>query len=500
VFRCDFHEEFSVKHAFSGVLLALALSLPAAAAAEPERHQRENVLGTSFEMIVVDASAQEVDAAVAAALAEIARLDAVLSVWKDDSELSRFNRSEGAQELSDDLRAVLGLCEQWRAKASRAFSCRLGDLLQTWRAADGGESIPDRAEMRKRANEINRAVFDATSKEALVRPAAVRFETDALAKGWIIDRVLEKAKAAAPKAIGIKIDIGGDAVYWGESAVGKPWRVAVADPLKTRDNSGFIATLDLRSRAIAASGHGSRGFEIARKHYSHILDPKEGWPVAYAPSAVVVARDAVTADALATALTVMPVRAGLDLVDHLPDVEALIVTEAGASFVSQGWHALLSADTRSETGWPSDFSFTVDYEIPKIDATNYRRPYLAIWIATKDGNALNQLLVLGDSSRWLQELPLWWRRHGRRNESSISGIARPTRRAGSYSVDWNGRDDQGKAVAPGDYVLHVEAAREHGAHETLELPFTLSNEPFRAERRGESEIGRVSLRFESSKQ
>ncbi|ANB18385.1 DUF2271 domain-containing protein [Dokdonella koreensis] len=484
-----------MNHALRGVLAGLALILAVPSSAEPALRQRENVLGTSFEMAVAGVPDDEVDRALAAALAEVARLDAVLSVWKDDSELARYNASTGAQAPSPDLRTVLRACERWREKTGHAFSCRLGSLLARWRKADGGETLPDRAELRTLARAIDRAAVDLAGDGPVPRPEGLQWETDALAKGWILDRALERARAAVPAATGIRIDIGGDAVYWGEPAAGTAWRVAVADPRQPRDNGGHIATLTLRSRAIAASGHGSRGAQIGRRHYSHVLDPKDGWPVAYAPSAIVVADDAATADALATALTVMPIRAGLDLVEGLPGVAALVVTETGTPFVSSGWAALLDGDSRSDPAWPAGFAFAVDYEIPQQAAAEYRRPYLAIWIAARDGTPVRQLLVLGDSARWLRELPTWWRRYGRRDESAIHGIARETRRPGRYSVGWDGRDDRGRAAAAGDYVLVVEAAREHGGHELVELPFTLSARPIALERSGAAEVGRIQLRL-----
>lgn len=481
-------------HAFRGVLAALALALAVPAPAEPSLRQRDNVLGTSFELAVAGVPEADVDRALAAALAEIARLDGVLSVWKDDSELARYNAATEPRSVSPDLRTVLRACEHWREKTARAFSCRLGSVLARWRAAAGAAAPPDRAELRRLARAIDRAPVDLAA-ERVARPAEIAWETDALAKGWILDRALDQVRKAVPAATGIRIDVGGDAVYWGAPAAGAAWRVAIADPQRPADNGGAIATLALRSQAIAASGHGGRGIEIARKRYSHIVDPKEGWPVAYAPSAIVVAPDAASADALATALTVMPIRAGLDLVESLPGVAALIVTEAGTPFASSGWAALLSEETRSDPAWPAGFSFAVDYEIPQQAAAEYRRPYLAIWIAGTDGTPLRQLIVLGDSTRWLRELPTWWRRYGRRDESAIHGIARETRRPGRYTVTWDGRDDRGRAVAAGDYVLVVEAAREHGGHEQLQLPFAVSTGPVDVERSGSTEVGRVHLSF-----
>lgn len=477
-----------------GRLFALLLGLAGGAdAAEPVRFQREDVLGTSFEMTVEDtpASAQ---AALDAALAEVRRLDGLLSTWRPDSELSRFNASTAPQALAPEVREVLQLCEQWREQTEGMFSCRLGGLIERWREAARSGELPQRADMRAQAVAAAQAAFDPGASGPLRRPAEVRFDVDGLAKGYIIDHALARARAAAPKARAIKIDIGGDAVYWQVSGNDPPWRVAVADARHPRDNGPAVAVLELHSRAIAASGHASRGFQVGRRWFSHIIDPFSGWPVQFAPSATVTADDAASADALATALSVQPIRDGLQLAGRLPGVESLILSDTGIAFVTPGWHALLAADSGGASHLRADERLVLDYEIPTQDVEHYRAPYLAIWISRPDGEAVRQLLVLGDRSHYLAELPQWWRSYGRDDISAISGIARPTRMPGRYSVAWDGRDDQGRAAAGGDYVVHVEAAREHGGHEVLELPFALDQRhAVHAQRHGASEIGRIML-------
>lgn len=477
-----------------GRLFALWMAAACASSAdasEPQRYQREDVLGTSLEMIVVEADVAQADAALAAALREIHRLEAVLSTWKNDSELSHFNASQGPEKASIDLRRVLSLCEAWRQRTQGAFSCRLGSLLDTWRAAASSQPavLPDRATMRKQARKIASLEFEIT-RGPLPHLPGLNWQVDGLAKGYILDRAMEKARKAAPKATGIKLDIGGDAVYWGYAQGQAPWRVAIADPNAPRDNANAIAMLELRSLSIASSGHRTRGFRIGRRHYSHILEASEGWPADYAPSATVVAPDAATADALATALSVMPISDGLTLVESLPGVEAMVVGDRGVPFASSGWHALLS-------GEPAVFRIEkveVDYEIPARPGADYRKPYLALWVTTPAGEPVRQLLVLGDRSRWLRELPQWWRRYGREDEAAVHGIARPTREPGKYALSWDGRDDYGRMLAPGRYVLQVEAAREHGGHEVLALPFELDRGAAAHETTGTSEVGRVSLR------
>lgn len=476
-----------------GIGLWLALVSPAVMAA-PVQAQREGVLGTSFEMQVEGDGARGARA-VDAALDEIIRLERELSTWDDDSALSRYNDGRlPADRLPDAVVDVLTQCERWRVETDGAFSCRLGGLIAQWRQADADDRLPERAALRRQARALS--ALPAPAKGVLDPAAGLRFDVDGIAKGYILDRALARARRVAPKASGIRIDIGGDAVYWGHPEGRDAWRVEVADPKRPIDNQPGIAQVQLASQAVAASGHHSRGYVIGRRHLSHILDPQDGWPLSYAPAATVIAADAATADALATALTVMPIRDGIALVDRIEGAAALLVSDAGIPFASARWPAALAEDE----GAPPLFvpAILIDYEIPAIDADRYRKPYLAVWIEHEDGRAVRQLHVLGDRSRWLSELPRWWRHYGRNDPAGALGIARPTRAPGRYTLAWDGRDDRGRPMPAGRYVLRVEAAREHGGHEDIALPFPLGGTTSPLRHQGQAEIGRLLLRYDKT--
>jgi thiamine biosynthesis lipoprotein len=476
-----------------GVGLWLVLASPALIAA-PLQVQREGVLCTSFEM-QVGGDDRHASRAVEAALKEIERLERQLSTWRDDSALSRYNTgSLPAERLPEAVGEVLAQCEHWRRETNGAFSCRLGALIAQWRQADTSDQLPERAALRRQARAL--AALPAPTRGVLDTAVGLRFDVDGIAKGYILDRALASARRAAPKAAGIRIDIGGDAVYWGHPEGRDAWRVDIADPKQPIDNQPGIAQVRLASQAIAASGHHSRGYVIGRRHLSHILDPQEGWPLSYAPAATVIAKDAATADALATALTVMPIRDGIALVDRIDGAAALVVSDAGISFASARWPAALDVDAGAD---PTPLaSVLVDYEIPAIAADRYRRPHLAVWIEREDGRAVRQLHVLGDRSRWLSELPRWWRHYGRNDPAGALGIARPTRAPGHYTLAWDGRDDRGEPMPAGRYVLRVEAAREHGGHEDIALPFPLGGATAPLQHQGQTEIGRLVLRYDKT--
>lgn len=476
-----------------GMVLCLALAGPAMAS-EPAAAQREGVLGTSFEMQVAG-DGKRAQRAVDAALAEIARLEAQLSGWRDDSALTAYNQGRlPTQRLPAAVADVLALCERWRRETQGAFSCRLGGLIAQWRRAGETQRMPERADLRRQARLLTS--LTPPSQGPLDPTAGLRFDVDGIAKGYILDRALERARHAAPAAVGIRIDIGGDAVYWGQRARGEDWSVDVADPKRPLDNQPGIARLRLRSQAIASSGHHSRGHTIGRRSFSHILDPSDGWPVSYAPGATVVAADAASADALATALTVMPIRDGIALADRIDGVAALVVSDAGIAFASARWPGVLAAADAGPAA-TANGRIEIDYEIPAVATDRYRQPYLAVWIEDEDGRAVRQLHVLGDRARWLSELPRWWRHYGRNDPAGALGIARPTRAPGRYTLAWDGRDDRGAAAPPGRYLLRVEAAREHGGHEDAALPFALGAGAVSLHHQGSSEIGRIALRSDA---
>lgn len=454
--------------------------------------QREGVLGTSFEM-QIEADPDTAQAALDAVLGEIAELDAQLSRWREDSVLSAFNRSSRPMSLPAPVAEVLEACEQWRQRTGSAFSCRIGALAERWREAQTQGVMPVRSELRRLARAIDALALAPASGGRQSRPDLLRIDADGLAKGYVLDRALRVAREAAPGAVGIRIDIGGDAVYWGHPTDGAHWTVGIADPRAPADNAELPMRLMLQSQAIASSGHHSRPLQIGRRRFSHILDPRTGWPLVYAPSAIVVAPDALQADALATALTVMNLRDGLDLVNRLPGVEALVASDAGVHFASTGWHTLLQEPASEPRALHQGKRMRIEYRIPDLGGERYRKPYLAIWITDGEGAPVRQLLVLGDRARWLSELPQWWRHYGRNDDRGLHGIARPTRAPGHYSLDWDGRDDSGRSLPVGEYFVHVEAAREHGDHELMRLPLHLASHPLRLQARGAREIGDIRI-------
>lgn len=466
---------------------SLALSAGMASAAG-FRHHQDYVLGTSFDFVASTTSQSSGQRALAAALGEIARLDPILSNWRSDSELAALNASTRFQ-ASPDLFAVVERAERARELTRGNFSPRLGALSARWRAARHAPPSANELQSLAHAAEEARVTLDAYTR-TIERPDDVRFDLDAAAKGYVIDRALQAARDAAPDVQGFMVNIGGDIATWGDDPTGHAWRIGVAAP-GIADNAAPTHMLALSGNAVAVSGPGARDLEIGGAAYSHLI-AANGAAARENRHAAVIAPTAEQADALATALAVMPAEEGLALINAIPGTAAQIVDARGQTLHSDAWSQFAQA-CQAAAPWPDQFAVSISFEVPRVaDST---KPYIAIWITNAQGQLVRTLLVIGDKPRWRESNYVFWRRVERNDLAGINAIARPSRAPGRYDVVWDGRDNAGNLVPQGQYNLNVEAAREHGSHNFQAIPLTLSGAPAQADAAAQVEIGAVQVRY-----
>jgi len=458
--------------------LLASVAAPSEAPAQTWSFHLDHVLGTSFDMAVEAGTRAEAEFAFAAANSEIARLDRVLSGWREDSELAALNLAE-ARQVSPDLFAVLSACESWRTKTGGAFSGRMG-------AAEGLSRLDDICAAVARAEAADVGLDRAT--RTVTRPEAVTFAVDGLAKGHVIDAALAAARRAAPCARAMMIDIGGDIACWGD----RQWSVGVADPANLADNAAPAAIVRVSNRALAVSGPGMRDRLVDGTARPHLTDPTTGAP-APARQTAVLAADAVTADAVSTALSVMPPDAALAFAEATPGLEAMMI-EDGQAWATSGWNACQAA-----APLPAGFTVDVTYTLPKIEAANYKKPFVIVWVTDMDKNPIKTLLVQGLRQDWQEDNYVWWRRVGRKTPGIVEAMGKPTRAPGKYTVGWDGTDADGKRVAQGKYLINVEAAREHGGHAYQAIEVTLGAAPATGAAPGKDELGATQVRYGKSK-
>ena len=247
--------------------------------------------------------------------AELALVDRLMSTWRDDSELSRFNRSEagvafGASPETIDVLATAARVSEW---SGGAFDVTVGPLVRAWGfGADARvRAVPSDVEIAsvRALTSYRHLALDVPRRTVTKARAGVSCDLSSIAPGYAADRV-----AAALGALGhrhVLVDIGGEIKAVGRRPDGAPWRVGVAWPWAgdgpQAPASAHLAAVALDGLAMATSGDYRDFFvDTLGRRRSHVLDPRTGWPVAHALASVSVVRpSAAEADALATALMVL---------------------------------------------------------------------------------------------------------------------------------------------------------------------------------------------------
>ena len=458
------------------------------------------VLGTRLTLAVMAGGQGGAYAAACAARAEIDRLDAVFN-WRDaSSEISRLNRA-GSFEASEDLFAVVEAAEHWRQTSGGAVSGRLGRLLERWRM-----SGPDRVEAAALAQAVGVAEvkLDAATR-TIMRPEIVRFDLDAIAKGYIVDRALVAAMSVGG-ITGAMLDIGGDIRCAGAGPDGGRWRVDVPDPLSTFDNAPLAGEAGLADAAIATSGCGPRDVGVDGSVRSATLDPRTGWPVEHRRSATAIASSAMEADALATAMLVLDEDEAERLAARLPGVSARIAHPGGSRWIGAAQPHWIEYAPAPQPGqgaqslWKQGWYADITFEAPPKDMRReiaFRSPYVVIWVSDMNDRPVRTLLLIGRYREWHEGNHIWWRLNRAKVDSYFAGRSMSTRGSGTYKVYWDGSDDAGATVAPGKYRLHVETSRESGGHEhrVLDLDFSRPKE-FEAELPINAKSGGLRVAFQ----
>ena len=280
-------------------------------------------------------------AAFEAVFREFDRLDALMSVWKPGSDVERLNAAAGLHPvaISPETLEVLQTARQVSEWTGGKFDVTFGALSGLWKFDhDQDNRIPDPREVGARLPLIDyqALTIDAAAGTAALTRKGMRVHLGGIGKGYAIDRAAGMLRARNVRDF--MIQAGGD-LYVSGTRGDRPWRVAIRDPRGPADRS--FAALDLTDGTFSTSGDYERFFMDHGRRYHHILDPDLGEPAPLSRSVTIVATRAVIADALSTGAFIMGGRAGMDLIERLPEVEGVIVTDRNEVLISSGLRSRL---------------------------------------------------------------------------------------------------------------------------------------------------------------
>jgi thiamine biosynthesis lipoprotein len=260
-------------------------------------------------------------------------INASMSTFDPNSEISRFNRWHSTRPFpvsSSFLKVVKKALEIYR-ESDGAFDITVAPLVNLWGFGRKGPrfTVPDSGEIRRLLKHVGSQYLRIVGDSALQKEdIQLTIDLSAIAKGYGVDAVAELLRQRGFR--NFLVEIGGE-VFASGIREERPWQVAINKPeFRMLPGSMIEGILVLSDRAVATSGDYLNFFEYHGKTYSHEINPKTGWPIENnIASATVIAPRCITADAMATALMVMPVEKGLAWVNRKPNIESLIILRKG---------------------------------------------------------------------------------------------------------------------------------------------------------------------------
>ncbi len=293
-------------------------------------------MGTLVEVTLYDVPHARAERLLDDIEADFQRMHHEWHAW-EEGPLVHVNRAI-AQGRSVEIPAVIAPLLPPAIRLSEAsnhlFNPAIGRLIALWgfQSDEPARQPPDPAEI-ERLVRANPRMTDLVIEDGRLRSRnpMVQLDFGGFAKGWAVDRVIEKLRAASVEnAI---VNAGGDLRAIGRHG-DRPWRVGVRHP---RRKDALLAVLEVEGdESVFTSGDYERYFEYRGRRYHHIIDPRTGYPAHHMRSVALLAPDATTADALSTAVFVLGPDAGMALVERWPSVEALLLDTEARVHLSSG--------------------------------------------------------------------------------------------------------------------------------------------------------------------
>ena len=317
------------------ILFALIFCTGAGEGLAATLKRQKLLMGTKVSIILCGPEQAVLEKAAQAAFATMEQIEGSLSSWRQNSEISKINRSAGIEPVvvSPDLFALIRKSIHFSGLSKGCFDISWKGLGDLWdlRSPDFQKPVHESVTGRLHLVDYRKILLDNEAGSVLLGERGMKISLGGIGKGYSVDMAVKSVRSLGVEN-GI-VDAGGDLKAFGRKESGELWTVGIKNP---RDEKKVMCVIPLSNVAVATSGDYERYRMINGTRYHHILDPRNGYPARGCMSTTVVARDVLDADALATSVFVMGPDEGLALLEQLPDIEGVIVDSEGKLRASSG--------------------------------------------------------------------------------------------------------------------------------------------------------------------
>lgn len=297
--------------------------------------QSLKLMGNNFTISVVAADENFAQQNINLAIAEIRRIEQLFTTYNDDSQTNIINKNAGIKAVSVD-KEVFDLIER-SIGISRitqgAFDISYGSIDKSlWNFDKTMTSLLSAEEAKKMVYLINynNIILDKTNYTVFLKEKGMRIGFGGIGKGYAAE--MAKKLLIQNKVTSGIINASGDLTTWGFQPNGKPWTIGIANPDLPAAAFSYI---EISNKAIATSGNYEKFIMIDGKKYSHTIDPKTGLPISGIKSVTVISSNAEFADAMATPIAIMGIKAGLYLINQIPDLYCIIIDDNNTIYTSK---------------------------------------------------------------------------------------------------------------------------------------------------------------------
>lgn len=296
--------------------------------AQIERSRAVTLMGSKFEITLVDKDSLSAEKNIDKSIAEIRRIENLISEWNPKTQISEVNRNAGIKPVKVDAE-VFALTEQaiyFSKLTDGAFDISIIAMDKIWKFDDSMNELPSEESIKKSVQNVGyqNIILDKINSTIFLKNKGMKIGFGSIGKGYAADKTRELMKSFGVKA-GI-INASGDISTWGSQPDGKPWAIGINNPFK---NDKIAAVLYLKENAVTTSGSYEKYAEINGKRYSHIMNPKTGYPSTGLTSVTIVGPNATMANGFSTSIMVLGKKEGLKLIKKFPEYQYLLITDSG---------------------------------------------------------------------------------------------------------------------------------------------------------------------------
>ena len=304
--------------------LIIAFIISTSASSQKVFNKTFKLMGSRFDITVVAKNQTDANDFIKLAVDEITRIENLISSWNPSTETSKINRNAGIDPVivSEELFELIKRAKKISKLTNGAFDISYASMDKVWYFDGSMTKMPSQEEIKKSVERVGyqNILLDDEKHSVFLKLKGMKIGFGAIGKGYAAD----KAKALLISK-GVRsgiINASGDLNTWGQQPNGKDWMVAIVNPLNKKK---VFSWMPVNNSAVVTSGNYEKYVKFNNVLYTHIIDPRTGYPATGVLSVTIFTKTAELADALATSIFVMGKETGLDFINQLKGVECIIV-------------------------------------------------------------------------------------------------------------------------------------------------------------------------------